>query len=251
MTARNQTLHTLRAGGSECCVWLALGSAAIAELAAAAGARSIVFDLQHGLWERTALEAAVGLVRATATPIVRVAENSAFSIGAALDSGAHGVLVPMVGTPAEAAAAVAAAHFPPNGIRSGGGVRPLADFPGYRQFAATEIVVGIMIETVAAAEDAASILAVPGIDLVFIGSGDLGISLEASGRKDLTLERLVDGISKAAAARSVPCGIFTNTAIEARQRAAQGFRFTVAQSDVTLIRAGVADALRGAAPASP
>lgn len=251
MTARNQTLHTLRAGGSECCVWLALGSTAIAELAAAAGARAIVFDLQHGLWERTALEAAVGLVREAATPLVRVAENSAFSIGAALDSGAHGVLVPMVGTPADAAAAVAAAHFPPKGIRSGGGVRPLADFRAYRHFAATEILVGIMIETVAAAEDAAAILAVPGIDLVFVGSGDLGISLEASGRKDLTLERLVDGIAKAATAVSVPCGIFTGTAIEARQRAAQGFRFTVAQNDVSLVRAGLAEALRLASAAPP
>jgi len=63
-------------------------------------------------------------VTKTAPVLVRVAENSVSAVGHALDAGAEGVIVPLIETDAEAASAVAAARFPPEGTRSGGGVRP-------------------------------------------------------------------------------------------------------------------------------
>ncbi len=128
--------------------WLSLGSATIAELAIPSRPDLMVIDLQHGLWERRELEHAVGLVRQSMPVIARVAENSAFAIGSALDAGVNGVLVPMVETAEQAQAAVAAARFPPRGIRSGGGVRPLAmGFANYLA-QADDLFVGIMVETV-------------------------------------------------------------------------------------------------------
>ena len=243
MITSNRTLRTLRAGGAESCVWLAMGSAAIAECAVDAGARSVVLDLQHGLWDRISLESVIGLVAGSATALVRVRENSPYEIASALDAGAHGILVPMIGSAAEAAAAVAAAHYPPRGCRSAGGVRPLRDMAAYRRLAETEILTGIMIETVAAAEDADAIVRIPGIDLVFIGIGDLAISLEASGRSSLTIQSLIDNVTAAATRHAVPFGIFTSTAQDARARIAQGFQFVVAENDISMARNGFAKSL--------
>ena len=93
-----------------------------------------------GLWDRKSLEDTLGIVSRAAPVLVRVAENSPTAIGQALDAGAEGVIVPLIETDLEAAAAVAASRFPPEGTRSGGGVRPLGgDFGGYyrsRSFAA-------------------------------------------------------------------------------------------------------------------
>ena len=111
--------------------WLAMGSVALTEAAVQAGCDAIVIDLQHGLWERRELESAIGIVPHTIPVIVRVAENTVQAIGMALDAGAEGVMVPMIETAAQAKQALRAAKYPPHGVRSGGGVRPLRDFAAY------------------------------------------------------------------------------------------------------------------------
>src|SRR5262249_40550256 len=134
-------------------------------------------DQQHGLWERGQLESAIGLIGRTSVPLVRVAENAPLAIGTALDAGALGVIVPLVETAAEAAAAVASAQHPPKGRGSGGGVRRLKGFKAYAAAAKDRLLVAVMIETRTGVENAAAIAAVPGVDLVLIGSGDLALSL--------------------------------------------------------------------------
>ncbi len=130
--------------------WMSLGSPAVIELAAQAAPDAIVIDAQHGLWDRQSIEYAIGIASKTAPVLVRVAENSANAIGQALDAGAEGVIVPLIETDSEAAAAVAAARFPPEGSRSGGGVRPLGrDFGAYYMNAMQHTIVGVMIESAA------------------------------------------------------------------------------------------------------
>jgi 2-keto-3-deoxy-L-rhamnonate aldolase RhmA len=102
--------------------WMNTGSTAVMEIAAEAGPDAIVIDAQHGLWDRTTLEHAVGLVSNRVPVLVRTADASAISISQALDTGAEGVIVPLIETDTQAAAVVAAARFPPHGSRSGGGV---------------------------------------------------------------------------------------------------------------------------------
>src|SRR5262249_40853148 len=108
-------------------IWLSLGSVALAEIAAKAKPDPMILDLQHGLWERHNVEAAIGIVPPEVPVLARVAENSLSAIGQALDAGAEGVVVPLVETRKQAAKAVRAAHYPPVGKRSGGGVRPIGD----------------------------------------------------------------------------------------------------------------------------
>lgn len=233
--------------------WLSLGSVALVETAARSRPDAIVIDLQHGLWERRELEAAIGIVPPMLPVIVRVAENSALAIGTALDAGAEGVMVPMVESAEQARHAVQAAHYPPRGRRSGGGVRPLQDFPAYLQ-GAGDLAVIVMIETAAGLDKADAIARVKGIDMVFVGTGDLGLSLQVAG-SDPRHAQACARIKQACDAAKLPCGVFTGTLAAAQQHREQGYRMAVLANDIDLVARGfaaAADGFRAAAqPASP
>ena len=70
----NSLKDKLAAGGCITCHWATLGSPSVAEVLAESGPDSIVFDMQHGLWDRSSLEHAIGLVRHRTVPVVRSAE---------------------------------------------------------------------------------------------------------------------------------------------------------------------------------
>lgn len=236
-------LSALRQGKSASCVWLTLGSPAIAEFAVDADAAVVVLDLQHGLWQRHDMEAAIGHIRHKATALVRVSENRPFPIGEALDAGAMGVIVPIVESAAAARAAVAAAKYPPRGIRSGGGVRPLADFGRYGAQANAEILVAVMIETAAGVENATEIAAVEGVDMIFIGPGDLALSLGEFPAPGDKCKTAITKIKAVCAAARMPCGIYTGSAQDAADRLAEGFQFVSACNDMSVTRGGIAQAL--------
>src|SRR5260370_2305652 len=107
------------------CVWFAMGSTPLVEIGMNAAPDLIVIDRQHGLWERTALEAVIGQARYQVPVIVRVGQNSAQAIAEALDAGAASALVPLVESADEARRAVSFGRYPPFGQRSAGGVSPL------------------------------------------------------------------------------------------------------------------------------
>jgi 2-keto-3-deoxy-L-rhamnonate aldolase RhmA len=221
--------------------WLSLGSAAIAETIARAKPDGIVIDLQHGLWERRELEAAIGLTPANIPVIARVAENSAFAIGAALDAGAEAVMVPLIENAKQAEKAVAFAKYPPHGIRSGGGVRPLSNFVDYVE-GSDKIVVIVMIETVEGAKNAAEIAAVDGVDMVFIGTGDLSLSLGVFPDISHDHTKTCSEIHEACKKAWTPCGIFTPNLELAKIRRGQGYRMVVTTNDADLIARGAQQA---------
>jgi 2-keto-3-deoxy-L-rhamnonate aldolase RhmA len=223
-------------------LWMSMGSTTIIEVAGGAGADAIVIDVQHGLWDRASLEAAVGAVTPGTSALVRVAENTAVAIGQALDTGAEGVIVPLVEDTAEAARAVAAARFPPQGHRSGGGVRPLASgFLDYCAIANERTVLGVMIETARGVESASAIARTPGVDFVLIGTGDLALSLGAGGeRRDAACRAVLQACRDA----GTPCAIFTPTADDAITRAREGYAMVVAANDIAVVSAGFAEAMK-------
>lgn len=240
---RNIALAELRRGGSVASVWLTLGAPVLAEFAAEAKAMAVVLDLQHGLWQRRDMEAAIGHIRQHAVALVRVAENRPHAIGEALDAGALGVIVPVVETAAEARAAVAAAKYPPRGTRSGGGIRPLADFASYAASANREILVAVMVETARGVENVDDIAAVEGVDLVFIGPGDLALSLGEFPVPGTKLNTAIALILAACQKAGLPCGIFTGSPEDAARRLAEGFQFVTACDDMSLMRNGLKQAL--------
>ncbi|MGX1309208.1 2-keto-3-deoxy-L-rhamnonate aldolase RhmA [Amorphus suaedae] len=234
----------LDAGDPIGAVWLALGSPAAAEAMTHSRPDAAVFDLQHGLWTRDRLESAIIAVSPRTIPLVRTLSSRTEDIAVALEAGAAGVIVPMVDDVETARAAVAATRYPPHGIRSAGGIRPLFDFPAH--FAADQKdppFVGVMIETVAGLEAAAEIAAVDGVDLIFIGTGDLALSL---GEFPNVGARHTEAVAKILSdARSAECagGAFSiNETVGAKWRAL-GAQFTILASDAEALRLATTDAL--------
>lgn len=232
----NPLKDKLAAGGCITCHWATLGSPSAAELLAESGPDCVVFDMQHGLWDRLSLEYAIGLVRHRAVPAVRSADDSDHAIGAALDAGARALIVPMVDTAEQARAVVKAAKYPPQGGRSGGGVRPMLDYKSYMAAANDELVIAVMIETATALANAAEIAAVPGVDMLFIGPFDLSMSIGTFPEFGPRHEAAVQSILAAAKAAGKTCGIFTPYASFAVDRRAQGFQWVVLSYDQSLIQ---------------
>jgi len=240
----NPLRHRIGKGEPIGLIWMALGSSSVVELAVQAKPDAIVIDAQHGLWDRKSLEDTLGIVSSAAPVLVRVAENSLAAIGQALDAGAEGVIVPLIETDHEAAAAVAASRFPPEGVRSGGGVRPLGgNFGSYYESQLRRTVVGVMIETVRGVRNAAAIANTPGVDFVLIGTGDLAISLGGFPHVDARHEEACKSVLNTCKAANIPCGIFTGDAQAAKARRDQGYPIVVVANDIEVVAGGFSRAM--------
>lgn len=165
----------------------------VAFMAEAAGFDCFYMDLEHC----TASLAETGQICAAAAAIglpalVRVPAHDDPAITKLLDAGAAGIIAPHVDTAAQARAVVDACTFAPQGKRSASGPAfqfgyasmPLAE-QASRVNAATLVVV--MLETALAVRNAREIAAVPGVDLLLIGTNDLGLDLGIPGDYDADL----------------------------------------------------------------
>jgi len=181
---------------------------------------------------------------APATPFLRVPDATESDIQKATDIGALGIIVPTVDTVEKAQATVKWAKYPPVGRRSvGGGQHKGLYGADYRQTANDNMVVVIMIETPIGVANAEKIAAVPGIDVIFAASGDLG---NFSGYKqgDPEYEALVTRIHDV----TLKAGIKLGGPQTWKNRA--GFTFFQAPPETMLIQAG-AQVNLGITPATP
>ncbi len=157
--------------------WCVVPSGFTAQLLAHAGFDWLCVDMQHGPVGYTEMRAIVQAVRFTGVrTLVRVGANTGLEIGRALDVGADGVIVPMVSSAAEAAAAVAACRYPPLGVRSWGpsGASIGRDFT--TDGANRDVACLVMVETIEGLANVDEIAAVPGLDGIYVGPNDLALS---------------------------------------------------------------------------
>jgi 4-hydroxy-2-oxoheptanedioate aldolase len=252
---QNLALKKWRSGAQSVGGWLSLGSVHVAEMMTHAGFDWLVVDLQHGLTDYTHLTQMLPAISTSdTTPLVRVTENRAAEIYKVLDVGAMGVIVPMVNNREEAAHAVAATKYPPQGHRSFGPIRgALYGGQGYATEANDQIACIVMIETAQGIENLESIVATPGLGGVYIGPSDLALALGLSARGDTddplhmaTVERIRD----ACRARGVPVGIHTGGIDYTRRRLAQGFDFVTLGGDAVLLMQAVTRDLAAAKAAA-
>ena len=160
--------------------WLAIPSGFSAEVMAQCGWDSITVDMQHGVQDYQSMVQCFQAMQAhPVTPLVRVPWNEPGIIGKCLDGGAMGIICPMVNTAAEAKALADACLYPPVGKRSNGPIRAAmyGVASSYQATANNEILVIPMIETQQAIDSIDDILAVPGINGIYIGPSDMGLSL--------------------------------------------------------------------------
>jgi 2-keto-3-deoxy-L-rhamnonate aldolase RhmA len=242
----------LRAGETAFGAWLSIADPAVAEIMAGAGFDYVLIDTEHAPWSLESLQTTMLAFRGMPTvPIVRVPWNDPVHVKQALDRGADGVLAPMGRNVAEAEALVAAAKYPPDGIR-GFGPRRASDYgraaEAYVGSANQSIIVIPQIEDVAAAEAIEDILAVPGIDALCIGPNDLSGSAGVLRQHDHpVVRRAIDQVLSAASARGVAvCTGITLPLARQREWIDRGARLALLTSDVELLVNGAADALTAA-----
>jgi len=169
-----------------------------------------------------------------------------------LDFGAEGIIAPMINTPADARALAAAAKYPPVGERSWGPHRAttlagLADQTVYLREANDHVVTLAMIETRTALKNLDAIVDTPGVDGLFLGPSDLSIALSDGKNLDplsIEVDRELDRILAAAQrAKKIP-GAYCHSAERAAALGKRGVKFLAVMSDLAMLRAGAAAALK-------
>lgn len=219
--------------------WCVIPGSFTAELMARAGFDWICIDVQHGL---IGYQEMVGMLQAVAVvgvpSLIRVPWNDQGWIMKALDAGAAGVIVPMVNSPAEAEAAVGASRYPPDGYRSWGPTRAALGVADYSpELANRSVICAVMVETAPALDRLAEIVAVPGVDAVFIGPSDLALSMAFSPRSDepehrRRLEAVPAVCHDHGVVPGIACG---STELLARWRQA-GYSMLAVPSDMVMLR---------------
>lgn len=190
-------------------IWVPFTSPDVAELCGLLGFDFVFVDGEHGL---LAPDDCARMVRAAdavgVATFVRVPRNDAPTILAYVETGAEGIVVPHVRTAGDARAAVDAVKFPPLGHRSAMYSSRAAAYgvklgpAEYCAHANERTVVVALVEEVEGVRDLELIGAVPGIDLVFIGDGDLSMDMGYPGRHDhpAVREAVADAIARGRAA---------------------------------------------------
>jgi 4-hydroxy-2-oxoheptanedioate aldolase len=251
----NGALRIWRDGGQTVGCWLSLGNAYTAESLAQLGFDWVCIDLQHGLLDYQDLTYMLPAIsRSKATPLVRVPWNEPYEIMKALDAGAYGVIVPMVNNRAEAARAVAACRYPPDGSRSFGPIRAaLYGGRGYAAEANGQIACIAMVETRDGIDNLQEIVTTPGLDGIYIGPADLGLALGLPPVGDTDHPQhaaVVQQIADACRNAGIAVGIHTSSLEYTQRYLSQGFNIVTLGSDATFMtRAAARDlaAARGGA----
>ncbi len=182
-------------------------------------------------------------------PLIRVGNVDQYLIKQALDSGAEGILVPLVSTEAQAKAAVAFAKYPPDGIRGAAAAaasRYGLELSSYLRTANAETLVGVQIETKEALDNLEAIARVNGVDLLFVGPQDLTLSLGLfDDRKNPRVREAMRTVVQACERHNKIPGTLVVDPEEKRVAVELGFRFISLASDVRFLLQGAKSYLGG------
>jgi 4-hydroxy-2-oxoheptanedioate aldolase len=222
--------------------WCISGSPFLAETLALEGFHYVCLDMQHGLiGYETFLSCIQALARTPTTPVVRVPDVAGGLIGKVLDAGAEAIIVPMVETKAEAERAVAACRYYPEGNRSFGSIRGIRTLGRDPTVVNREVACLVMIETAKGVANAEQICSVPGLDGVYVGPGDLALTLGLAPTLVPQPGRHADAIAtirEACQAAGIAAGIQCHSGDQAQQRADEGFTMITVCGDTHLVRSG-------------
>jgi 4-hydroxy-2-oxoheptanedioate aldolase len=248
----NQLRRIFAGGGTALNGWLAIANSYSAELMAHQGFDSVTIDLQHGPVD---FQAAVGMLQAISTtaavPMVRVPHNEPILTLKLLDAGAYGVICPMINSKAEAEALVSSCRYPPRGARSMGPNRAvLYGGADYWQHSNSEVLLFAMIETRQAVKNLAEIVSVDGIDGVYVGPSDLGMSMGKTpptlDPQDAEVLAAIKQICDVTRKHGKFAGVHTDGAKTAVRRFGEGYQLCTILNDARLMANAASAAVREA-----
>lgn len=223
-------------------VWATIPASYATEIIAHQGWDSITVDTQHGVVGYPDMVAMLTAIATTpVTPLVRVAWNNPGEVMRAADAGAMGVICPTINTKDECERFVGAMRYAPLGYRSLGPNRARFLGSDYTAKANETILAIVQIETASGLENVQAIASVKGLDMLYIGPSDLGLSLGREGRMDQTdpvVVAAIDRILKTARDAGLKAGIYCTDAAYSKTMLAKGFDLVTVLSDTALINAG-------------
>jgi 2-keto-3-deoxy-L-rhamnonate aldolase RhmA len=241
---KNSLKRRLRTSKDPCFgTWISSSSVVCLDALKGMGFEWFMIDTEHAAVNPETLAAMVSLLGDDGpTPLVRVGNLDQYLVKQALDSGSHGVLVPLVSTEAQAKAAVAFAKYPPDGVRGAAAAaasRYGTELASYLRTANAETLVGVQIETQEALDHLEAIAGVDGVDLLFVGPQDLTLSLGLlDDRKNPKVREAMRTVVETCERHGKVPGTLVIDPEEKRRAVELGFRFISLASDVRFLLDG-------------
>jgi 4-hydroxy-2-oxoheptanedioate aldolase len=246
MSLKNSVKEKYKSGKQSIGTFLNMGSAIAAECAGIAGLDYFIVDTEHspfGLREVTAMIQASEIRHIT--PFVRIKHITRGAILKALDVGAQGLVIPGIKKKEEVSRIIEFGKYPPLGNRGfcptrccgyGYTGELLNGIDGYMETINSEIMLIPQCETRECLEQVEDIIALDGVDGIFIGPFDLSISLGAPGNfDDPKMKNAVDRVLKACKAADKPALIFATSLESAKMRLEQGFDSVTYNADLNIL----------------
>lgn len=231
--------------------WITLAHPAIAEIMAKAGFDWLTVDLEHSVITIREAEELIRVIDLCGVvPLVRLSTNDFVQIKRVMDSGAHGIIVPMVNSAEEARKAVEAVRYPPDGKRGVGLARAQGygtSFERYKEWLNQESIVIVQIEHIKAVENLDAILSVEGVDGFIVGPYDLSGSLGIPGQFDNEL--MIEAMSKIQTfmrTSSIIAGyhVVEPDVDQLQQRVREGYRFLAYSVDIRMLDTSCRSAMK-------
>ncbi|AMJ62099.1 HpcH/HpaI aldolase family protein [Bosea sp. PAMC 26642] len=251
-TVLSSLADRLAKGDTVVSAWCGIASPSIAGILAQEDFDAVTLDMQHGPITLGEVIRAIPLINAAGKPaLARIAVGEFQNVSRLFDAGASGVIAPMINTMADAKAFAAYSKYPPMGERSWGSYGGLGasglDQNGYLKEANRFSLSFAMIETREAMAILDDILALDGIDAVFVGPSDLSIALSGGARVDSGAKEVDEAIAHIvtrAAAVNKPVAVYAQSAERAKAFLAMGARMVTLMSDTAFLRTAAQTALK-------
>ena len=220
--------------------WSSLANAITTEVLGVAGFDWILLDGEHSPNDvNTFIPQLMALKDSSSAPVVRPTSNNAVELKRLLDAGFYNFLIPFVESEAEALAAVRATRYPPQGVRGMAGMGRASRFgttPDYFRSANGNVCAVLQLETRGSVARLEEIAAVPGVDALFVGPGDLSGTMGHVGQ--LThpdVMALMADAARRAHALGMPIGTVGGNPETVAQYRAMGYDFVAVASDLGLL----------------
>jgi 2-keto-3-deoxy-L-rhamnonate aldolase RhmA/quercetin dioxygenase-like cupin family protein len=229
-------------------LWITLESPSITEMAVGLGMDWVVIDAEHGHLDWNDIAAHIrAAVRSQTVVLVRVAQLDSGLIKRALDIGADGVVIPWMESAEQVREALRCALYPPQGRRGIGAERATAwaeCLVEHTEQANDHALVVPLLESVQARQNIASIVAVDGIEMFFVGPADYSSTAGHRGQwEGPGVAEALGEMCGAIRAAGKNCGVMTRGPDDVKYRIGQGFRMLGIASDIGLLLSGLHAAL--------
>jgi 2-dehydro-3-deoxyglucarate aldolase/4-hydroxy-2-oxoheptanedioate aldolase len=228
--------------------FICLPSPESAEIFAELGYDWLIIDTEHGPFDSLVAQRMLQAVGRRCPCVVRVPSNEDVWIKKALDIGSAGVLVPLVNTAEIAARVARACKYAPEGVRGMGGARAHRYGVGFQDYIANAnqgVLAIVQAEHVEAVANIASIVAVPGIDAVFVGPYDLSASMGKPGQlKDPDVQAAIRAVRDAVLAAGLKLGIYCSDPDSAKAFVEQGYTLIGMSTDLNYLTTSAGAALK-------